>query len=72
MFELLPLEGDSLVEIAKIVRRYEDSGIQLADAALAYLADRESISTVFTLDRRDFSIIRLKRNRSLRLIPNVP
>jgi predicted nucleic acid-binding protein len=72
MFELLPLDGDSLVAIAAIMRRYEDSGLQLADAALAYLADREGIGTVFTLDRRDFSIIRLKRNRALRLIPDIP
>ena len=72
MFELLPLEGDSVIEIARMVRRYEDSGIQLANAALAYLAERESISTVFTLDRRDFSIIRLKRNRALRMIPDLP
>jgi hypothetical protein len=36
---------------------------------LAYLADRECIRTVFTLDRRDFSIIRLKPNCALRTIP---
>jgi uncharacterized protein len=72
IFELLPLEGGSLAEIATIMRRYEDSGLQLADAALAYLAERENIRTVFTLDRRDFSIIRLKRNRTLRLIPELP
>jgi predicted nucleic acid-binding protein len=71
LFELLPLDGDSLTEIAAIMRRYEDSGIQFADAALAHLADRENIRTVFTLDRRDFSIIRLKRNRALRLLPEV-
>jgi uncharacterized protein len=69
MFDLLPLESDSLSHIAAIMRRYEDSGIQFADAALAHLAEREDIRTVFTLDRRDFSIIRLKRNRTLRLIP---
>jgi predicted nucleic acid-binding protein len=71
MFEFLPLESGSLTEIAEIMRRYETSGIQLADAALAYLAERENIRTVFTLDRRDFSIIRLKRNRSLSIIPEV-
>jgi hypothetical protein len=71
MFDLLPLEGDSLTEIAAIMRRYEDSGIQFADAALVHLAEREDIRTVFTLDRRDFSIIRLKRNRALRLIPDM-
>ena len=72
MFQLLSLDGDSLTEIAAIMRRYEDSGVQLADAALAHLADRENIRTVFTTDRRDFSILRLKRNRTLRLIPDIP
>jgi uncharacterized protein len=71
MFEILPLENGCLAEIATIMRRYEDIGLQLADAALAYLAERKNIRTVFTLDRRDFSIIRLKRNRSLRLIPDL-
>jgi predicted nucleic acid-binding protein len=71
IFEILPLEGGSLTEIAASMRRYEDVGLQLADAALAYLAERENIRTIFTLDRRDFSIIRLKRNRQLRLIPEL-
>lgn len=69
LFDLLPLDGDSLVAIAALMRRYEDAGLQLADAALAHLAEREGIRTVFTLDRRDFSILRLRRNRSLTIIP---
>lgn len=59
------------MEIAAIMRRYQDAELQLADAALACLAERENIRTVFTLDRRDFSIIRLKRNRALRIIPEM-
>src|SRR4051794_23655970 len=68
LFALLPLGDDDLPAIAAVMKRYESSAIQLADAALAHLAERENIRTVFTLDRRDFSIIRLKRNRSLILI----
>lgn len=68
---ILPLDVADLAAIAAIMRRYEDIGLQLADATLAHLADREGIRTVFTLDRRDFSIIRLKRNRLLRIIPEV-
>jgi predicted nucleic acid-binding protein len=60
-----------LPAIAAVMRRYEDAGLQLADAALTHLAEREGIRTVFTIDRRDFSIIRLKRNRTLRLIPDI-
>jgi len=69
---LLPLDADDLTIIATWMRRYESIGLQLADAALAHLAEREGIRTVFTIDRRDFSIIRLKRNRTLRLIPDIP
>jgi predicted nucleic acid-binding protein len=61
---------DDLAEIAAIMRRYEAAGIQLADAALVWLAKRENIRTVFTLDRRDFSIVRLKRNRARKLLPD--
>lgn len=69
-FALLPLDRGDLTGIADIMARYESAGIQLADASLAFLADREGIRTVFTTDRRDFSILRLKRDRALRLIPD--
>jgi predicted nucleic acid-binding protein len=71
LFALPALNADDLPAITAILRRYEDIGLQLADATLVHLADREGIRTVFTLDRRDFSIVRLKRNRPLRLIPEV-
>jgi predicted nucleic acid-binding protein len=71
MFDILPLEKGCLAAIAAIMRRYENTGLDLADAAIAHLAEREGIRTVFTVDRRDFSIIRLKRNRALKLIPEV-
>jgi predicted nucleic acid-binding protein len=72
LFTILPLAGDDLPAIAAVMRRYEDVGLQFADAALIHLAEREGIRTVFTTDRRDFLIIRLKRNRTLRLIPDIP
>lgn len=71
MFEILPLAGDNLSDIAAIIGRYAAVGLQLADAALIHLAERENIRTVFTTDRRVFSIVRLKRNCILRLIPDV-
>jgi uncharacterized protein len=68
-FALLSLTPDDIPAIAAMMKRYESAGLQLADAALTHLAERENIRTVFTTDRRDFSIIRLKRNRTLKLIP---
>jgi len=71
LFALLTLDATDLPAIAAMMKRYESSGLQFADAALAHLADRENIRSVFTTDRRDFSIIRLKRNRTLKLLPEI-
>jgi predicted nucleic acid-binding protein len=70
-YSLLGLDADALLAIAALMNRYNTLGVQLADVALAYLAEREKIRTIFTIDRRDFTIIRLKRGRTLRLIPEI-
>lgn len=69
--ELLPLAGSDATAVAAIMKRYEDIRPQLADAALVYLAERERIDTVFTLDHRDFSIYRSGRKRSFRIVPEI-
>ena len=68
-FELLPLDEADLSGIATILTKYQGLGIQLADACLVYLANREGIETVFTLDRRDFGVLRLARGKKFRVIP---
>ena len=71
--ELLPLAGAEASAIAqvmnKVMKQYEDIRPQLADAALVYLAGREGIDTIFTLDRRDFAVYRSTRNRAFRILP---
>jgi hypothetical protein len=69
VFELAPLGASDVAPIAAILNKYRNLGVQLADAALLHLANRESIDTVFTLDRRDFEVFRLKGGKRLRLIP---
>lgn len=71
LFALLSLNDEDLPAVAAMMKRYESAGLQLADVALAHLAERENIHTIFTTERRDFSIVRLKRNRTLKLIPNM-
>jgi predicted nucleic acid-binding protein len=66
--ELLPLAGPEGQGVAAVMKRYEDIRPQLADAALVYLAGRERIETIFTLDHRDFSIYRTGR-RPFRIVP---
>ncbi|MGC2818349.1 MAG: PIN domain-containing protein [Candidatus Sulfotelmatobacter sp.] len=69
--ELLPLTGAETKNIAALMKRYESIRPQLADAALVHLAGREGIDTIFTLDRRDFSIYRTSRRRSFRILPEM-
>jgi uncharacterized protein len=67
--ELLPLAGADARPMAAVMKKYEGMRPQLADAALVYLADRDGIDTIFTLDQRDFSVYRLARKRPFRIVP---
>lgn len=69
--ELLPLGGSEAKAIATLMKRYASMRPQLADAALVYLAGRERIETIFTLDRRDFSIYRSSRGQRFRIVPDL-
>jgi predicted nucleic acid-binding protein len=69
--ELLPLAGAEAEAVAAVIKQYEDIRPQLADAALVYLAMREQIETIFTLDQRDFSIYRTGRKRMFRIVPEM-
>lgn len=68
-FELAPLNEADLPGIAAILAKYKDLGIQIADASLVHLANREGIEVMLTMDRRDFGVLRLARGKKLRLIP---
>lgn len=52
--------------------RFADQVPDLADAALMYLAERDEIDVIFSLDRRDFAVYRTSDNRSLSVIPVDP
>ncbi|MGO9404881.1 MAG: type II toxin-antitoxin system VapC family toxin [Terriglobales bacterium] len=67
--ELLSIPSAEAAEIGKLMERYRDIRPQLADAALVYLAERDGFDTIFTLDRRDFSVYQTGRKRAFRIIP---
>ena len=69
--ELLPLAGMEGTQIAAVMKKYADIRPQLADATLVYLADRDGIDTIFTLDQRDFSVYRSARKRAFRTLPEL-
>jgi hypothetical protein len=66
---ILPLHLADLPAIEAIFSKYQDQGFQLADACLMYLAERERIVEVMTLDKRDFSLFRTSAGKSLSLRP---
>ncbi len=67
---LVELDAQALSWAVAFMERYAAIGAQLADAALMFIAEREGIETVFTLDRRDFSVYRTGVGRALTLVPD--
>lgn len=67
--DLSTLDELAAIPRAKILHCYRKLDAQLADAALPYLAEREGLDTILTLDRRDSSVYRLSGNRRLHLLP---
>ena len=71
VLRILPLEDSAMLWIAAFLRNYRKLDPQIADAALMYLADREGLDTIFTLDRRDFSVFRLSGGRRVHILPSM-
>ena len=69
LLRLLTLDEKAIRWLATFLMRYRKMGAQIADGALIYLAERDGIDTVFTLDRRDFLVYRLSNGRSLSILP---
>ena len=67
--EILPFAGKEAAGVAEIMKQYGSLRPQFADAVLVYLAARENIRTIFTLDRRDFSVYRAGRKAMFRIVP---
>jgi predicted nucleic acid-binding protein len=67
--EVLPITGKDSGQIVELLKRYASLRPQFADVTLVHLANREDIGTIFTLDRRDFSVYRSARKRAFRILP---
>ncbi len=65
---LFTLGENDVSSIARIIAKYADQSLSLADASLMHLAEREGISEVFTVDAKDFSVFRTTSGESLTVI----
>ena len=66
---LRTIEDSELAEIRELMSRYWDRPMDFADATLVHLAKRESLSTVFSVDRGDFETYRIDGRRRFRVLP---
>jgi predicted nucleic acid-binding protein len=57
--EILPLGPDDVPRIRELMKQYSNRPMDLADAALIRVAEREGIRQFFTVDRKDFAVYRL-------------
>jgi uncharacterized protein len=67
--ELAVIEDGELPAVHALMSRYWDRPMDFADATLVYLARRENLSTVFTVDHADFETYRIDGRRRFRVLP---
>jgi predicted nucleic acid-binding protein len=67
---LAPSTVTSLQRVRKLLVKYADLPMDFADATLVALAEELDCTSVFTTDRTDFSVYRLKGRKPFRLLPN--
>jgi uncharacterized protein len=66
---LLPLTEEDVPRIRDLMHKYRDLPMDLADAALVRVAERDRILRVFTLDQRDFALYRPARLGRFQIVP---
>lgn len=66
---LAPLDETDAPRMRELMEKYRDLPMDLADAALVRVAERESLTDIFTLDRKHFSIYRPGRRRRFSIAP---
>ena len=62
------IDDAELPALEVLMSRYSDRPMDFADATLVHLAGRESISTIFTVDRADFETYRIEGRRRFRIV----
>lgn len=66
---LVPPTRASLRRSRDLVHQYSDLPMDYADATLVVLAEELGTNLVFTTDRRDFGVYRIKGRRRFEIVP---
>lgn len=68
-WRLEPATSGDVGRAVQLMRTYADAAIGFVDAAVVAIAERLGIRQVWTLDRRDFSLIRPKHVEAFEIVP---
>lgn len=66
LMRIASLETDDLPGLSKMMRKYADRPMDLADASLVWLADKTGVTDIITIDRADFAVYRTANRKSFR------
>ena len=64
------LDQADIPRIRELMDKYRDLPMDLADAAIVRVAERERINRVFTIDQKDFRVYRPTHIRHFTLLPS--
>ena len=68
-YELATTDAEDMAAATRVVERYRDLGIGVADASLAVLAQRYRTRTILTLDRKHFTVMRPLDGGVFKIVP---
>ncbi len=68
---IVPSTPASLRRARVLLGKYADLPMDFADATLVVLAEELGTSVVFTTDRTDFAVYRIKDRKPFRIVPNL-
>ena len=68
-FELIDAKDEDVERAASIISQYADSKTDFVDAMIMAIAERLNITTVLTVDQRDFSLFRPSHCTSFTILP---
>jgi hypothetical protein len=63
------IDDSDLPALEELMKKYQDRPMDFADATLVYLARRESLVTILTVDHADFETYRISGRRRFRVVP---
>jgi len=66
---VLPIADADSADLERLMKRYADRPMDFADATLVWLAERESLKTILTIDFDDFETYRIGAKTRFRIVP---